>query len=121
MVPITTAQTKLLEANLKVLYVSLWCKVSESTMDKAEKEMAQLLRQRHKLRDSVEDDFTIRNLTALANTAEETTKAMSLMLAAIASISLLVGGIGIMNIMLVSVMERTREIALLHCHRGEAK
>ena len=74
--------------------------------------MGQILRERHKLRANVEDDFTIRNLTALANTAEETTKAMSLMLAAIASISLLVGGIGIMNIMLVSVTERTREIGI---------
>ena len=85
---------------------------SEEVMPKAEKEMVQLLRQRHKLRESAEDDFSIRNLTALANTAAETTKAMSLMLAAIASISLLVGGIGIMNIMLVSVTERTREIGI---------
>jgi putative ABC transport system permease protein len=113
MVPITTAQTKLFGSQFKgsVRFIMVQG-VSESTMDKAEKEMAQLLRQRHKLRDSVEDDFTIRNLTALANTAEETTKAMSLMLAAIASISLLVGGIGIMNIMLVSVTERTREIGI---------
>lgn len=112
-VPITTAQTKLFGSQFKgsVRFIMVEA-VSDKVMDKAEKEMAQLLRQRHKLRESAEDDFTIRNLTALANTAEETTKAMSLMLAAIASISLLVGGIGIMNIMLVSVTERTREIGI---------
>jgi len=113
MVPITTAQTKLFGSQFKgtVRFIMVQGQ-SEDTMNKAEKEMTQLLRQRHKLRDNAEDDFTIRNLTALANTAEETTKAMSLMLAAIASISLLVGGIGIMNIMLVSVTERTREIGI---------
>ena len=74
--------------------------------------MAQLLRQRHHLPDRADDDFDIRNLTALANARAETTRVMSLMLGAIASISLLVGGIGIMNIMLVSVTERTREIGI---------
>jgi len=112
-VPITTAQTKLFGTQFKgVVRFIMVEALGDSVMDKAEKEMGELLRQRHKLRESVEDDFTIRNLTALANTAQETTKAMSLMLAAIASISLLVGGIGIMNIMLVSVTERTREIGI---------
>ena len=113
MVPITTAQTKLFGSQFKgtVRFIMVQGR-SEDTMNQAEKAMSQLLRQRHKLRESADDDFTIRNLTALANTAEETTKAMSLMLAAIASISLLVGGIGIMNIMLVSVTERTREIGI---------
>ncbi|MDD3343553.1 MAG: ABC transporter permease [Sulfurospirillaceae bacterium] len=112
-IPITTAQTKLFGSKFKgtVRFIMTQA-VSEAMMDKAQQDMTQLLRQRHKLRESVEDDFTIRNLTALANTAQETTKAMSLMLAAIASISLLVGGIGIMNIMLVSVTERTREIGI---------
>ena len=113
MVPITTAQTKLFGSQFKgvVRFIMVEAR-SEDVMEKAEEEMGQILRERHKLRANVEDDFTIRNLTALANTAEETTKAMSLMLAAIASIPLLVGGIGIMNIMLVSVTERTREIGI---------
>ncbi|KFL33802.1 MULTISPECIES: ABC transporter permease [unclassified Sulfurospirillum] len=112
-VPITTAQTKLFGTQFKgVVRFIMVEALGDSVMDQAEKEMGELLRQRHKLRESAEDDFTIRNLTALANTAQETTKAMSLMLAAIASISLLVGGIGIMNIMLVSVTERTREIGI---------
>lgn len=113
LVPVSTAQTKLFGSQFKgtVRFIMVQAS-SEEVMPKAEKEMVQLLRQRHKLREIAEDDFSIRNLTALANTAAETTKAMSLMLAAIASISLLVGGIGIMNIMLVSVTERTREIGI---------
>ncbi len=112
-IPITTAQTKLFGNQFKgsVRFIMVEATTKE-VMDQVEKEMVQLLRQRHKLRESAEDDFTIRNLTALANTAQETTQAMSLMLAAIASISLVVGGIGIMNIMLVSVTERTREIGI---------
>src|SRR5206468_1010225 len=81
-------------------------------MPAAEREMTRLLRQRHRLADGVDNDFSVRNLTALVNTAAETTRTMSLMLGAIASISLLVGGIGIMNIMLVSVTERTGEIGI---------
>jgi putative ABC transport system permease protein len=71
-----------------------------------------MLRQRHHIRTGQDDDFTVRNLTALAATAAGATKAMSMMLGAIAGVSLLVGGIGIMNIMLVSVTERTREIGI---------
>lgn len=113
LVPVSTAQTKLFGSQFQgtVRFIMVEAS-SEEVMPKAEKEMVELLRQRHKLRESADDDFSIRNLTALANTAAETTKAMSLMLAAIASISLLVGGIGIMNIMLVSVTERTREIGI---------
>ena len=71
-----------------------------------------LLNQRHNIREGADSDFSVRNLTAIANSAAETARTMSLLLGAIASVSLLVGGIGIMNIMLVSVTERTREIGI---------
>jgi putative ABC transport system permease protein len=71
-----------------------------------------LLRQRHHIGAKKEDDFTVRNLTQILQMAEQTTNTLTLLLGAIASVSLLVGGIGIMNIMLVSVTERTREIGI---------
>jgi len=85
---------------------------SADVMDEAEIDITQLLRQRHRLSEGVENDFTVRNLTAIADVATGTARIMSIVLGAIASISLLVGGIGIMNIMLVSVTERTREIGI---------
>ncbi len=85
---------------------------SAETMDEAENEIIQLLRQRHRISDGMENDFTVRNLTAIANVATGAAKIMSIVLGSIASVSLLVGGIGIMNIMLVSVTERTREIGI---------
>lgn len=113
LVPVTTAQRKLfgtrVPASVRVIMVQA---ESAEAMPSAEKAMTELLRQRHRIRDGAEDDFSIRNLTAVANAAQETAKVMSLMLGAIASVSLLVGGIGIMNIMLVSVTERTREIGI---------
>jgi putative ABC transport system permease protein len=78
----------------------------------AQAEIRAIMRDSHRLGSNEPDDFTIRNQTDLAEAAQETTKVMTLLLSAIASISLLVGGIGIMNIMLVSVTERTREIGL---------
>mgnify|MGYP005858995473 FL=1 len=81
-------------------------------MPAVEKAVEALLRQRHRLREGADNDFTIRNLTAVAESAAQTTRIMTLLLGAIASVSLLVGGIGIMNIMLVSVTERTREIGI---------
>ena len=78
----------------------------------AQNEIEKLLRQRHRIQEDREDDFTVRNLSEVLDTVEGSTKVMTYLLAAIASISLLVGGIGIMNIMLVSVTERTREIGL---------
>src|SRR4051812_20658599 len=83
---------------------------SAASMNAAERYMTQLLRQRHHLPEFMDNDFDIRNLTAVANAAARTSRVMTLMLGAIASISLVVGGIGIMNIMLVSVTERTRKI-----------
>ncbi|MDX9994554.1 MAG: ABC transporter permease [Rhodocyclaceae bacterium] len=78
----------------------------------AEDRVRELLRQRHRLQPGQDDDFTLRNLTEILQTREESSRVMALLLAAVASVSLLVGGIGIMNIMLVSVTERTREIGL---------
>ena len=113
LIPVTTAQRKLFGSQFQgtVRFIMAQATSAEA-MPAAERAMTQLLRQRHHLQEKADDDFTIRNLTALANTAAETARVMSLMLGAIASISLLVGGIGIMNIMLVSVTERTREIGI---------
>jgi putative ABC transport system permease protein len=85
---------------------------SASDVPAAQEEIRAIMRESHKLGDDSYDDFTIRNQNELADAAQSTTKVMSWLLAAIASISLLVGGIGIMNIMLVSVTERTREIGI---------
>ena len=86
--------------------------VSADAIPTATDEITGLLRSRHRLRDSEEDDFTIRSQTEIADMATQTSKTLGILLAAIASISLVVGGIGIMNIMLVSVTERTREIGV---------
>ena len=85
---------------------------SDAVMPEAEHAITELLRDRHRIAAGAEDDFFVNNLTALANSAAEMAKTMALLLGAIASVSLLVGGIGIMNIMLVSVTERTREIGI---------
>jgi putative ABC transport system permease protein len=113
LVPITTAQGKLFGNPFPgtVRFISVQAKSAE-VMDEAEEEIKQLLRQRHRIQPGGDDDFTVRNLTAAAQTASAAAQAMSMMLGAIGSISLLVGGIGIMNIMLVSVTERTREIGV---------
>jgi len=81
-------------------------------MSEVIEEMRSLLRQRHRLQPGTDDDFTLRNLSEVLQAQEQSSRIMTLLLAAIASVSLLVGGIGIMNIMLVSVTERTREIGL---------
>jgi putative ABC transport system permease protein len=113
MVPLTTAQRQLFGNQFPGMVRFMMVKAkSAEAMERAERNMVDLLRQRHRIRPGQDDDFTVRNLTALAQTAAGTTKAMSAMLGAIASVSLLVGGIGIMNIMLVSVTERTREIGI---------
>ncbi len=113
LVPVTTAQRKLFgtqfPGSVGIIMVQ---GRSAQVMNEAQSEMERLLRQRHRIGKAAEDDFTIRNLTALLETAASTARILSFMLGAIASISLLVGGIGIMNIMLVSVTERTREIGI---------
>ena len=85
---------------------------SADTMDRTEKDVLALLRQRHHIPDGGEDDFQLRNLTEIANQQQQEKQTMTMLLAGVALVSLLVGGIGIMNIMLVSVTERTREIGL---------
>jgi len=112
-IPITTAQRKVTGVAFPdmVRMVMLQAVDAESTYS-AQPEIRELLRQRHNLGQNKDDDFTIMNFTQMMEMMESTTKVMTLFLGAIASISLFVGGIGIMNIMLVSVTERTREIGI---------
>ena len=91
--------------------ISVKVQEGQSMQDAADK-IRELLRQRHRLQAGAEDDFSIRNLTEMLQAQEESSRVMALLLAAVAGVSLVVGGIGIMNIMLVSVTERTREIGL---------
>lgn len=112
-VPLTTAQRKLFGNQLPGSVRQIMVQAeSDNTMPMVEQGLNSLLNQRHNIREGSDSDFSVRNLTAIANSAAETTRTMSLLLGAIASVSLLVGGIGIMNIMLVSVTERTREIGI---------
>ena len=112
-IPITTAQKRILGTVFPGMVHSITVKAkSAEDLSRAETQINQLLKQRHRIRANQEDDFSVRNLTQMLELVESTAKAMALLLAAIASISLLVGGIGIMNIMLVSVTERTREIGI---------
>jgi putative ABC transport system permease protein len=112
-IPITTSEQQVTgnEFPGAIRYMLVQGKSSED-MDIAEIEITQLLRQRHRIAQSKENDFTVRNLKAIADAATGAAKIMSIVLGAIASVSLVVGGIGIMNIMLVSVTERTREIGI---------
>jgi putative ABC transport system permease protein len=115
LIPISTAKKKVLGANLaksrSVHAISIKVHPGED-MGEAESQVRTLLRDRHRLQPYQEDDFWIRNLSEVLQTQEEASAVLTYLLAAIASVSLLVGGIGIMNIMLVSVTERTREIGL---------
>ena len=108
--PYTTVQKKILgSTTLRIAYVSA---ISQDATYTAQQQITELLRQRHKLTANEGNDFTVRNMTDVAEAASETNNTMTILLACIASVSLLVGGIGIMNIMLVSVTERTREIGI---------
>ena len=112
-VPVTTAQKKLFGTRFAGTVRHIIVKAGSSgDLSAAEDQVTQLLRERHRLSIRQENDFTVRNLTQIMEAAEQSTRIMALLLAAIASVSLLVGGIGIMNIMLVSVTERTREIGI---------
>jgi putative ABC transport system permease protein len=108
--PYTTIRTRLSGRNF--IAQILASTFSPQDIPAAQQDITAIMRESHNLADWEEDDFTVRDQTDIAETAEETTKVMTLLLAAIASVSLLVGGIGIMNIMLVSVTERTREIGI---------
>ncbi|MEJ7670003.1 MAG: ABC transporter permease [Casimicrobiaceae bacterium] len=115
LIPITTARKRVLGGqqvkNRNVGSISVRVRDGVDVVA-AEQEMRDLLRQRHKLSANQEDDFFLRNLSEVLAAQEASSRVLALLLAAIASVSLIVGGIGIMNIMLVSVTERTREIGL---------
>src|SRR6266852_1479376 len=110
LVPITTLQKKITGQNwLRWIMVSATSREASYT---AQQQITALLRDRHRIRSGQDDDFFVRNLADMADLADQQAKLFTILLASIASISLLVGGIGIMNIMLVSVTERTREIGI---------
>ena len=110
MIPYTTMQKRL----MRITWVqSIVVKaVNAERVDEAQEQITLLLRQRHRIGPEREDDFNVRNLSDIAEAATTTARVMAVLLGSVASISLLVGGIGIMNIMLVSVTERTREIGI---------
>jgi putative ABC transport system permease protein len=109
-IPYTTEMKKLLTVtHINYIMVSA---ISAAATFTAQNQITDLLRQRHRLSANQDDDFTVRNLTDVADAADQSSKIMTNLLASIAGVSLIVGGIGIMNIMLVSVTERTREIGI---------
>ena len=110
LIPLTTARFRVLGSN-RIRAISVLAP-SEAEIPETMAEIEKILRRQHKLRPGKESDFQIRNQADFLNTLGETTQVFSLLLAGIAAVSLLVGGIGIMNIMLVSVTERTREIGI---------
>ncbi len=116
LMPISTARTRILgSANVarQRSVGTIWVKVADGVDTRVvEEQVRSLLRQRHRLQPGADDDFSLRNLQEVMAAQEASSRVLALLLAAVASVSLLVGGIGIMNIMLVSVTERTREIGL---------
>ncbi len=112
-VPLRTAQRNLVRSPFPNTVGAVLVKAkSEDLLEQAEEEITSLLNQRHRITGAKEPDFSTRNLSEILAVAEQSSRAMSLLLGTVASISLVVGGIGIMNIMLVSVTERTREIGI---------
>lgn len=113
LVPITTVQRRLVSPPKMGMTSSISVKaLSSQHLEVAQEQIEALLAQRHRIRPGEENDFTVRNLAQMVENAKSATRVMSLLLTAVAGVSLLVGGIGIMNIMLVSVTERTREIGI---------
>jgi len=109
-IPYTTAQSRL-SGSTRIWQILVSASSPQDVVG-AQEEVRAIMRESHKIADGDDDDFTVRNQTEIANAAQGTTKIMTWLLASIASVSLIVGGIGIMNIMLVSVTERTREIGI---------
>ncbi|MCQ2358699.1 MAG: ABC transporter permease [Phascolarctobacterium sp.] len=109
-VPLTTAMNRMMGLT-SVQRINIQAK-NENVIDLVQADVEDVLRQRHKIKEGGDDDFTVRNLSALMDTMMETANTITMLLGCIAAISLVVGGIGIMNIMLVSVTERTREIGI---------
>jgi len=111
--PVTTVQNRISgSSHPGSVQVIIAQAIHRERIGEAEEQVVRLLRQRHRIGSGQDDDFSVRNLSEMLAVAEASTRIMSLLLGAIASVSLLVGGIGIMNIMLVSVTERTREIGI---------
>jgi putative ABC transport system permease protein len=111
--PFSTFAAKISKGLGKYLQGTIFVEaVSAEAIQRAENDVRDLLRQRHRLAQGIDDDFSLRNLSEIAGQQQEGTKTMTTLLAGVAAVSLLVGGIGIMNIMLVSVTERTREIGI---------
>jgi putative ABC transport system permease protein len=111
-VPYTAAQRKLLGQQIPSINQAMVSAISQEATAVTQRQIAELLRQRHRIGPGESDDFFVRNMTDAAQTFTQLTTIMTLLLGSIAAISLVVGGIGIMNIMLVSVTERTREIGI---------
>ncbi len=114
-IPLSTAKRRVLgvsQANARAVGAIMVRARDAGSQKAAEEQVISLLRQRHRIQPDQENDFTVRNMTEVFAAQEESARVMAVLLGAIASVSLLVGGIGIMNIMLVSVTERTREIGL---------
>jgi putative ABC transport system permease protein len=121
-IPLSTAQKKIIGTSIPGMVRTIMVKAkSTEDLPQAEQQVTELLSQRHHIGPSREQDFTVRNLTQMLQMAEQFTNVMTLLLGAIASVSLVVGGIGIMNIMLVSVTERTREIGIRMAVGAKAK
>ena len=113
LIPFTTAERKVFGAELTGRVGSIQVSaMSKEAIQEATGQIREILRARHRLQPGEEDDFTIRSLEDIAGTAQATTRVLTILLLSVGSISLIVGGVGIMNIMLVSVTERTREIGI---------
>ena len=113
LIPFTTAERKVFGAELSGRVGSIQVSaLSKEAIQEATGQIREILRARHRLQPGEEDDFTIRSLEDIAGTAQATTRVLTILLLSVGSISLIVGGVGIMNIMLVSVTERTREIGI---------